>query len=110
MRQKKHTFLKFQEQLNLHLKLNKMTIVKAAQIAQTSKSVLHGWTTGANPHDLAAVSRLAQAFNITLYELLFAVPDPCQQTIMLQNYRKTEVFSGICEVSIKKIELNSLDE
>lgn len=104
MRKKKHSFLKFKDQLNEQLKKRNLSIVDAANIAQTSKSVLHGWTTGSNPHDLNAVARLAQAFDITLYELLFGESDPCENNRDLTGYVRTEIFSGICEVSIKKLE------
>lgn len=83
-----------------------LTVRAVAEMTGSSASVVQSWISGANPHDLQAVGRLAKALGLTLEELLLGQPAPKPRAHSLNElFDEQEVFEGICKISIKRLNL-----
>lgn len=60
---------------------------------------------GRMPRSPDALRQLASLFDISIHELLFGVPDP--QGMIGSLLEKTEIHSGIYEITVKKIKNKS---
>ncbi len=82
-----------------------MTIKQAAQLAGVSTSVVQDWLTGASPHDLHSVARLGEKLGVSFKSLLLGEPEQgVAVTSLAEAYEEIELFSGICRVSIQRLE------
>ena len=74
----------------------------AKEIGVNNKTVM-SWLgdNGSFPSDPIVIKKISARFNISVHELLFGEPDP--KSILGEILNKTEVHSGIYEISIKKI-------
>ncbi len=91
----KTTLARIMRERNLTLKI-------VAGLAGVPKSVVQGWLTGSNPHDLLAVARLAKALGVGFKALLLDEPEdiPCPNDL---THDKVTILEGLCEVTIKKL-------
>lgn len=89
--------------LSGEMKKRGLSIQQIADLAGVSKSVAQGWTTGANPHDLQAVHRLAVALAMDFQALLLGVRSDARTVAVEELYDEHDLFDGLCKVSIKKL-------
>ena len=66
------------------------------------ESTLFEWNNNRSPRDPVKAKKLADALEISLNELLFDEREQPQR-IELQSLLKEDVFSGIFEISIKRV-------
>lgn len=88
-----------------------LTLRQVAEMAGGVRtSVVHGWISGANPHDLHAISKLARALGISFKALLIGeVEDSFQISSPSELFDETELFNGICRVSISRLNFRKKD-
>lgn len=74
-----------------------------ARAIGVSAKTVHEWlgSDGRVPRDLDAVKKLADYFNCSTHYLLFGEEDP--HSLLGEILNKTEVHSGLYEISIKKV-------
>lgn len=96
--------LPFGEILKCTMKERNLTLKQVAELAGVRISVVQGWISGANPHDLRSVQKLAKSLGISFESLLLG-STPQQNGIQTpaEVFTETSVFDGICRVSIKKL-------
>jgi transcriptional regulator with XRE-family HTH domain len=81
-----------------------LTLLAVANLAGVGKSVAQGWLSGATPHDLSAVARLAQALGVSFKSLLLGqTEDEGPSASLSALYEEVEFFDGLCRVSITKL-------
>lgn len=86
------------------MKERNLTLRNVASMADVSISVVQNWVSGANPHDLRSISRLAKALGMSFESLLLGTQDESIQIRSLSEmFDEAEVFDGYCRVSIKKL-------
>lgn len=97
--------LVFRHQLTREMSRRRLSIRNIASLAEVSPSVVQGWLSGSNPHDLLAVNRLAKKFETNLETLLFGETESTVQipTNDLNRCDEVEIVNGIFRISIKKI-------
>ncbi len=79
-----------------------LTLQQVADLAGVKKSVVQGWLSGSNPHDLRAVARLAKALGVGFKSLLLDEPEDVLPALD-QTHDRVTVLDGLCEVTIRKI-------
>jgi len=96
--------LPFKDILAAMMSERNLSIQQVAQLAGISKSVAQGWLSGATPHDLAAVSRLAKALGTSFKSLLLGESEEeTGATSVAELFSEVELFEGLCRVSIRKL-------
>lgn len=98
MTKQKATNLAFSKILKQELAKRRITLGEVSKITGTSTSVVHGWTYGSQPRDIGAVAKLAEAFNIPLYYLLFGKNDPTDDEGTNSTGEKSDLFNSQQEV------------
>lgn len=84
----------------------RLSIQQVSDLAGVSRSVVADWVKGANPHDLLAVERLADALGISFKSLLLGTEeakDARGLKSISEIYDEVEFFEGLCRVTIKKL-------
>lgn len=89
------------------LKEHKMTISQLAKAVGVSPSSAQEWVgkAGRFPSRPKTLQKIAQTFGLTLHELLFGEPDP--MSIVGQLLEKTEIHTGLYEISIKRVNVKA---
>ena len=86
------------------MKERNLSLQQLAALAAVSKSVVQSWLSGANPHDLAAVNRLAKGLGIGFKTLLLGeAEEVVGPQSVAEMFEKVPLFEGMCEISIKKL-------
>lgn len=81
-----------------------LTVRAVAEMAGVSPSVVQGWVTKANPHDLQAVARLAQALGMSFKALLLGETESIGKAAAVSDlFLEQDLFDGLCKVSIKRL-------
>ena len=81
-----------------------LTVRAVAEMAGVNGSVIQSWLTSANPHDLKAVAKLAQALGMNFKGLLLGEEETVNAaTTIGELFTEQEWFDGICKVSIKRL-------
>lgn len=80
-----------------------LTMAQVGQLAGVSKTVVQSWLSGASPHDLPAVARLAKALGISFKGLLLGATEEDATTTVAEMFDEVEFYEGLCKVSIKKL-------
>jgi len=101
-RRKGTNTLQFGTRLRKIMDERRLTVREVAALAAINRSVVQSWISNANPHDLAAVARLAKGLNVGFKELLLGEPeDTALDALVVAN--QEILFDGIYHLSIKKI-------
>jgi len=81
-----------------------LTVRAVAEMAGVNPSVVQSWVNHAIPHDLQAVSKLAQALGMTFKELLLGEPETDAKPLSIEEiFQEKDFFEGICKISIKRL-------
>lgn len=81
-----------------------LTVRAVGEMAGVAPSVVQGWITNANPHDLQAVARLAQALGISFKALLLGEAESIGTAAAVSDlFMEQDLFDGLCKVSIKRL-------
>lgn len=101
----------FGENLERLIKERNLSARQLAKEIGVKPSSLHDWIgkNGKFPKNPEVYRLISEYFDISLNELLFGEPDKKAQTIE-QLIDKQEVFSGVYEITLKKINLNVRDK
>lgn len=85
------------------LKEHKMTISHLAKAVGVSPTTAQEWigAKGRFPSKPRILQKIAHTFGITVHELLFGEPDP--MGVIGQILEKTEIHTGLYEITIKKV-------
>ena len=98
----------FGKRLSRLMKKEGMSIRAAAKMAEVPASTLSGWTANTLPSDFKAVKRLSEHLGVSLTYLLTGEEDTLRGNIQfIPENKKEEVYSGLLEVSIKKVRPDS---
>ena len=95
--------LPFSSILGNEMKKRNLSIQQIADLSGVSKSVAQGWVTGANPHDLKAVHKLALALGMGFQDLLIGIPVVTSSNELLGTFEEQEFFEGLAKISIKRL-------
>jgi transcriptional regulator with XRE-family HTH domain len=76
------------------------TSALAKEIDVPAKTI-SDWLSGRSPRDLDGVKRCAEALGVSVHYLLYGEED--QRNILDQILEKTEVHTGMYEVTIRKV-------
>lgn len=96
--------LPFSKILSSVMKERSLTLRNVAAMADVSISVVQNWVSGANPHDLRSIARLAKALGMSFESLLLGTNDEVGQIRSLSEiFDEVQVFDGYCRVNIKKL-------
>lgn len=79
-----------------------LTLKEVSQKCGVSISTLHEWENNRAPKNPIQVAKVAQCLGISLHYLLFGFKDPEEA---LERIIKNEVFSGVYEISLKKVKV-----
>ena len=83
-----------------------LSVRAIASMAGGRESVAHGWLQSVTPHDLHAVSRLAQALGIGFKALLLGRAEAdARPTSFAEMFEENEILDGICKIKISKLTL-----
>lgn len=81
-----------------------LTVKAIAEMAGVRPSVVQGWLTGANPHDLQAVAKLAQALGMSFKALLLGETETIGKDAAVTDlFQEQDLFDGLCKVTIKRL-------
>ena len=81
-----------------------LTLKAIAEMADVRTSVVQGWLSGANPHDLHAVSKLSVALGISFKALLLGETEAIGKAGAVTDlFEEKELFDGLCKVTIKRM-------
>lgn len=81
-----------------------LTLRQLADMAGVASSVIQNWIEGKNPHDLKAVSKLAQALGIGFKSLLLGERENAVNPAFLAEiFEEQELIEGVCRVSITRL-------
>jgi transcriptional regulator with XRE-family HTH domain len=83
---------------------------KVAKAIGVSPKTIHEWlgNDGRVPRDLNVIRKLAEYFGCSTHFLLFAEEDP--RSFLGEILSKTEIHSGLYEISIKRVTTKKLKE
>ena len=82
----------------------KLTLKQMAELSGVGTSVVQNWLEGKNPHDLKAVSRLAQSLGISFKGLLMGEAETINKpTTLAEIFNEQDLFEGVCKISIKRL-------
>lgn len=84
------------------LKEKRISIKELSGLSGVAVSTLHEWLNGRNPKNFIQAKKVAKALDLTLNKLLFDESDE-PKAITLNQIIKEDVFSGVFEISIKRI-------
>lgn len=93
----------FGKNLETQMKKKNYTVSSLAKaINESSKSVREWIGVGARmPRSPDVLKKLCNVLDVSVHELLFGEPDP--QSLLTQLIEKTEIHTGLYEISIKKV-------
>ncbi len=75
-----------------------------SELAGVRSTVVQNWLEGKNPHDLAAVDRMAQALGISFKALLLGKSEvESSPTSLAEIYEEQEWFDGLAKITIKRL-------
>lgn len=81
-----------------------LSVRALAAMAEVGESVAQSWLNGAVPHDLQAVARLAKGLGLSFRELLLGEDETNVRAVNVTDlFEESDLFEGICKVSIKKL-------
>lgn len=81
-----------------------LTLRAVAEMAGVNASVVQGWLNHTNPHDLQAVSKLAQALGVSFKGLLLGEQEENGSSVTVSElFEEQDLIEGICKVSIKRL-------
>lgn len=81
-----------------------LTVRAVAEMAGVSGSVVQGWLSKSVPHDLEAVSKLAQALGMSFKGLLLGQQETMTKATTLEElFQEQDFFEGICKINIKRL-------
>jgi transcriptional regulator with XRE-family HTH domain len=95
--------LPFGKKLRAVMNERGLTLKQVAQIADVGVSVVQDWVSGANPHDLISVNRLAKGLGIPFSELVLGEREVPRNFEIGELFTEDRVFSGICKVEITRL-------
>lgn len=96
--------LPFKDILSRIKKDRNLSVRALAAMAEVGDSVVQGWLNGAVPHDLQAVARLSKALGLSFRELLLGEVESNTKPLSIADlFDESEIFEGICKVSIKQL-------
>lgn len=78
-----------------------ITASKLSRDLKIPTSSINDWLAGRTPRDLDVIKDVAKYLRVTTHELLFGEPEP--NNIISEILEKTEIHSGLYEISIKKV-------
>lgn len=92
--------------LKLLIRQRGMTTSELARQISVSPKTISDWLAGGRtPRDMDAVRRCAQFLNVSFHYLLFGEEDA--KSLVGELLRKTEVHTGLYEISIRRVEVSS---
>lgn len=96
--------LAFRQNLEALMSARKLSVSDISDMAGVAKSVAHSWISGSIPQNLPAVARLADALQMNFKTLLLGSDEKHSETTnLLELQESTELFDGICHVTIRKL-------
>ncbi len=92
------------ERLRAVLKEKKVSLRRAAKIADVSPSVLDSWTSGSTPKDLYAVKRLADNLGVSFSWLVIGEREENQSmATVAEIFDETPYFDGYARIRIDRL-------
>lgn len=92
---------------NLETLINKknMSIRQFAQAIDVSPKTAQEWVgkEGRFPSSPEIIKKIADLFEVTVHELLYGAPDP--RELISSILEKTEIHTGLYEITVKKINI-----
>lgn len=96
--------LPFKEILKALMSERKLTSRKIAELAGVNPTVVQNWLEGKNPHDLQAVSKLAQGLKVSFKSLLLGESEYVEgPTSVAELFEEQEWFDGLAKITIKRL-------
>jgi transcriptional regulator with XRE-family HTH domain len=93
----------FGKNLGTEMKSRGLTLKQVADLAGGVRtSVVQNWLSGQTPHDLLAVQRLCKSLKVPFSEFVLGKAEEPQFDLQ-RLYNETDLFEGLCRVSIKKL-------
>lgn len=91
----------FSHKLRSIMTQRKLTVRDTAKLAGVSPSVIQSWMSDAVPHDLEAVSRLADALNLGFKELILG--DNENNSRLVFNLAENDCFEARCTIYLSEL-------
>lgn len=93
----------FGKNLEILLKRQNLSVRKFASEIGANNKTVSSWigSGGSFPSDPIILKKIAERFDVSIHELIYGEPDP--KSIMADLLQKTEVHTGLYEISIKKV-------
>jgi len=96
--------LPFGDNLKSIMKERNLTLKEIGELAGVGISVVQSWIEKSAPHDLIAVSRLAEKLGVPFKKLLLGVSETVDAATSIgELYDENDLFEGLCKVSIKRL-------
>lgn len=91
----------FNHKLRSIMTQRNLTVRDTAKLAGVSPSVIQSWMSDAVPHDLEAVSRLADALNIGFKELILG--DNEKKSHLVFTLAENDYFEARCTIHLSEL-------
>lgn len=91
----------FNHKLRSLMTKRQLTVRDTAKLAGVSPSVIQSWMSDAVPHDLEAVSRLADALNVGFKELILGVDEKHSRLVF--NLAENDCFEARCTIYLSEL-------
>jgi transcriptional regulator with XRE-family HTH domain len=88
--------------LKRELKKQKLTVKELSKEAGVPVSTLHEWMSGRSPRNIVQAKKVANHLGISLNRLLFDQAEE-HEAISLESVIKDEIFSGVFEITLKRV-------
>lgn len=91
--------LPFSRSLKKLMDERNLTISQVATLAETGKSVVGSWLSGAVPFDLKAVHRLSRSLGVPFDTLILGVDGNGNEEDLSSLYEDVPLYTGLCRIS-----------
>ena len=87
-----------QNNLCKYCRLKGISLTELARQSGVPQPTIHGWSTGRSVHSIDHLRKVCLILEVSLYELLFSIPDPFSEKSPLDS-----IFSGEIHITVHKI-------
>ena len=103
-RRKGTSKLPFKDTLSALMRERRLTVKEVAALAGVSSSVVQNWLEGKNPHDLHAVSQLADKLGVPFKKLLLNEVERVDlPTTVGELFDEQDWFNGFVRLDVKRL-------
>ena len=96
--------LRLPQTLAALLKQKRISVRELSEATGVPKSTISEWQAGRQPKNPEHVRKVASYLEVSMHQLLFGEPDP-HEAIDVTRILKDDLFSGVFQISVKRIKL-----